>query len=176
MVYKYRRRSSTSSQTSTTSQQSASMYISFESRGITSTTRGVVVTPPSVTPPSVSIEGSCVTQCERDRCKSPTQRASALLARVAAPLQTDRSSGVVNSLAPSAPSSASSSPSSSPPGVGAHSSFFRSSLPESPDGMLESGSPYWQQPSLTFYSGGYVSFPDFEELYNADYKSDDEKQ
>ncbi|RPA87305.1 hypothetical protein BJ508DRAFT_301408 [Ascobolus immersus RN42] len=134
------------------------MYISFESRGITSTPRGVVVTPPSVTPPAVSIEGSCVTQCERDRCKSPTQRASALLAKVAAPLQTsDRASGVVNPLAPSLPSSTSSSPSSSPPGVGAHSSFFRNNLPESPN-------------------GGYVSFPDFEELYNGDYKSDDEKQ
>lgn len=122
--------------------------------------RRAPVTPPSVTPPSVSTD-ILVQQLERDRCKSPTQlRASALLAKVAvlpsiptatAPMPT--ASGLSS---PGLTDSNSSSPASSPPGEGDQ--FFVSfpkELPASPN-------------------GGYISFPDFDQ-FGGDCTSDEDE-
>ncbi|KAL7271678.1 hypothetical protein RUND412_005538 [Rhizina undulata] len=134
------------------------MFISLPAPRISSPPkRRSPLTPPSVTPPAVSTTGSSTMQCERDRCKSPSQRASTLLARVA----------VVGSppptTAPSSPrmysstnhSSTDSTPICTPPADGSQFNFTASkNLPDSPD-------------------GGYISFPVFEEF--GDYKSDDER-
>jgi len=116
------------------------------------------LTPPSVTPPSVS---ATTMQSERDRCTSPSRSASTLLAKVAVVGAPQPQAGTT----PCSPrmamgsnsSSASSTPISTPPGDGCHFPFGSSQkgLPESPD-------------------GGYISFPVFEEF--GDYKSDDEAE
>lgn len=122
--------------------------------------RRAPLTPPSVTPPSVSTE-ILVQQLERDRCKSPAQlRASALLAKVAvlppippatAPMPT---ASCLSS--PSLTESSSSSPASSPPGDGDQFfGTFPKELPASPN-------------------GGYISFPDFDQF--GDYDEDSLKR
>lgn len=102
-------------------------------------------------------------QCERDRCKSPSTRASTLLAKVAVvaaspqPMaSTPSAPRMATSISNSSSSSSSNSPVSTPPGDGGHFPFGMSSkeLPESPD-------------------GGYISFPEFEGF--GGYKSDDER-
>lgn len=125
------------------------------------TKRRAPVTPPSVTPPSVSTEISLVQQLERDRCKSPTQlRASALLAKVAVlpsiPTATAPMATASGMSSPGLTDSNSSSPASSPPGEGDQ--FFGSfpkELPCSPN-------------------GGYISFPDFDQ-FGGDCTSDEEE-
>lgn len=121
----------------------ANMFISLPAhREPSPRQRRSPLTPPSVTPPSVSVTGSSTMQCERDRCKSPSSRATALLAKVAVvsaspqPMaSTPSAPRMANSL--SNQSSTSTSPLSTPPGEGSHFPFGMSSkeLPESPDGM-----------------------------------------
>ncbi|KAF8249485.1 hypothetical protein K440DRAFT_543760 [Wilcoxina mikolae CBS 423.85] len=110
------------------------------------------LTPPSVTPPSVTVSDPAAMQRARDRCRSPSSRASALLAKVA----------VVSSAPGTVPSSprlcAANSPdstNSTPPDDGGQFQFSSSKqLPESPD-------------------GGYVSFPMFEAFENYGQDHDD---
>lgn len=134
------------------------------------------MTPPSVTPPSVSTDISLVRH-ERDRCTSPSQKASALLAKVAvlpcvpggtSPMPTG--SGM-SSLGLS--SSSNSSPASSPPGEGEQFSFgnFPKHLPPSPNGELPLVHPSARS-QTDFMLGGYISFPDFDQF--AGYNSEDE--
>ena len=60
------------------------MYISLPSPVLSSSIRRrPPLTPPSGAPPYVTTSNSSVTQCSRDRCRSPSRTASAYLARVA---------------------------------------------------------------------------------------------
>lgn len=142
--------------------------------------RRAPVTPPSVTPPSVSTEISLAQQLERDRCKSPTQlRASALLAKVAvlpsiptatAPMPT--ASGVSS---PGLTDSNSSSPASSPPGDGDQ--FFVSfpkELPASPNGKPKQHLIHIKHHIPNIFTGGYISFPDFDR-FGGDCTSDEDE-
>lgn len=116
-------------------------------------------------------------QCERDRCKSPSSRATALLAKVAVSPQpmasTPSAPRMANSL--SNQSSTNTSPLSTPPGEGGHFPFgmLSKELPESPDGMqYHRSSNFYLSPVLIiFATGGYISFPVFEEF--GEYKSED---
>lgn len=141
--------------------------------------RRAPVTPPSVTPPSVSTDISLVQQLERDRCKSPSQlRASALLAKVAvlpsiptatAPMPT--ASGLSS---PGLTDSNSSTPASSPPGEGDQ--FFGSfpkELPHSPNGTSRQ-LPNHVSDDSNIFAGGYISFPDFDQ-FGGDCTSDEEE-
>ncbi|KAI5804025.1 hypothetical protein DFH27DRAFT_481182 [Peziza echinospora] len=129
-----------------------------ESRILSPKVRRAAVTPPSVTPPSVTTDISSLQQLERDRCKSPcSQRASALLAKVAYPAMPQPTAPILTGAglpSPSLSHSNSSTPASSPPGEGDQFSFgsFPKELPASPN-------------------GGYISFPCFEQFDNC---SDDE--
>lgn len=121
------------------------MFISLPSPRIPPTIfrRRSPLTPPTVTPPAVSIFDSPLAQPER---RMPSQRATALLAKVAVVSSTPQHS------APSSPRICPESPSE----YNIHFPFSSSNryLPESPD-------------------GGYVSFPVFEEF--SDSRSDDER-
>lgn len=160
------------------------------------------LSPPAVTPPSVSITGYTALQAERDhRSRSsppPTERARSLLAKVAVvssvPSAPTSPRMCTSSSARSCLSSPNSSPSSTPPGEYGHFPFGYSTrrmskgLPESPDG----GSPHAfvsRRVRVCFAHaidrndvvleandfplvGGYVSFPVFEEF--GEDRSDDE--
>jgi len=131
------------------------MLLSLPDPRESSRSRRFPLTPPSVTPPSVSVSGSSTMQSERDRCTSPSQTATTLLAKVATPQPQTGTTPSSPRMAMSNSSSASSTPLSTPPGDGCHFPFgsMQKGLPESPD-------------------GGYISFPVFEEF--GGYKSEDE--
>jgi hypothetical protein len=167
MASNKRRRSSDSTSTSSSKfvalqkqQPPNSMFISLPEPRIptpicSQMKRRSPLTPPSVTPPSVSVSDSTTIQRPRDRCTSP--RASVLLAKVAVVSATP---GTVPSsprlCAAASPDSNSnnSTPSATPPDEGCQFSFSSSKqLPESPN-------------------GGYVSFPMFEAFGGCDDRED----
>ncbi|CUS11922.1 unnamed protein product [Tuber aestivum] len=112
------------------------MLLSLPDPRESSRSRRSPLTPPSVTPPSVSVTGSSTMQSERDRCTSPSQTATTLLAKVAAPQPQTGTTPSSPRMAMSNSSSASSTPLSTPPGDGCHFPFgsMQKGLPESPDG------------------------------------------
>ena len=112
------------------------MLLSLPDPRESSRSRRFPLSPPPVTPPSVSVSGSSTMQCERDRCTSPSQTATTLLAKVAAPQPQTGTTPSSPRMAMSNSSSASSTPLSTPPGDGCHFPFgsMQKGLPESPDG------------------------------------------
>jgi hypothetical protein len=122
-------------------------FISLPEPRIPSTTltyqmkRRSPLTPPSVTPPSVTVSES--TTMRRDRCKSPSSRASALLQKVAVvsstPSTVPSSPRLCAANSPGSPgstglSSNDSTPTSTPPEDGGQFPFGTRQLPESPEG------------------------------------------
>ncbi|KAA8912845.1 hypothetical protein FN846DRAFT_214650 [Sphaerosporella brunnea] len=128
-------------------------FISLPEPRIASTTtpaysmkRRSPLTPPSVTPASVTVSES--TTLRRDRCRSPSSRASAILQKVAVVSSTPSTVPssprlcATNSPGSNGVNSNDSTPTSTPPDDGGQFPFTKH-LPERPE-------------------GGYVSFPMFE--------------